>query len=246
MKIKNILVIASIALVIIACKEESKYNVIKNNSSKEVGNIKKAVNEKHKVVALESLDAGSYTYVKVSEGDNEYWVAVPQAKIEIGKTYYYNGGLEMVDFKSSELDRIFDKVLFLENFRSDEVKENTKTVNEAVHQKKEIENKVEIVIEKPKGGTSIKDLFTNVKAFSDKEIIVKGKVVKVNRNILEKNWVHVQDGTNFEGKSSLTITTIDSVNVGDIVTFKGVITLNKDFGQGYVYPVLMEKGQIQN
>ena len=154
MKIKNILVIASIALVIIACKEESKYNVIKNNSSKEVGNIKKAVNEKHKVVALESLDAGSYTYVKVSEGDNEYWVAVPQAKIEIGKTYYYNGGLEMVDFKSSELDRIFDKVLFLENFRSDEVKENTKTVNEAVHQKKEIENKVEIVIEKPKGGTS--------------------------------------------------------------------------------------------
>ena len=58
-----------------------------------------------------------------------------------------------------------------------------------------------------------------------------------------KNWVHLQDGTRFENKFDLTITTDVVVNKGDEVTFEGIITLNKDFGAGYSYDVLMEDGQ---
>ena len=88
------------------------------------------------------------------------------------------------------------------------------------------------------------ELFSAKKSFSGKSIIVKGKVVKVNDGIMNKNWVHIVDGTQFENKADLTITTIDSVNVGDIVTFKGVIILDKDFGQGYIYDILLEEGSL--
>ena len=38
----------------------------------------------------------------------------------------------------------------------------------------------------------------------------------------------------------LTVTTNSTVNVGDVVTFEGKIVLNKDFGYGYSYKVLLE------
>ena len=34
-----------------------------------------------------------------------------------------------------------------------------------------------------------------------------------------------------------------NLKVGDIVTFKGQVTLNKDFGYGYIYPILIEDGK---
>ena len=88
------------------------------------------------------------------------------------------------------------------------------------------------------------ELFSTKKSFSGKSIIVKGKVVKVNNGIMDKNWVHIVDGTQFENQSDLTITTMETVNIGDIVTFKGIIVLDKDFGQGYVYDILLEEAKV--
>jgi hypothetical protein len=61
---------------------------------------------------------------------------------------------------------------------------------------------------------------------------------------MEKNWVHIQDGTDYEGEFDLTITTSRSVSVGDTVTFEGTIALEKDFGYGYFYNILMEEGDL--
>ena len=55
-----------------------------------------------------------------------------------------------------------------------------------------------------------------------------------------KNWVHLQDGTNFEGAYDLMITCQDNVAIGNVVIFEGVITLDKDFGAGYFYKVILE------
>lgn len=35
----------------------------------------------------------------------------------------------------------------------------------------------------------------------------------------------------------------EQVNVGDVVAFEGKISLNKDFGAGYAYDVLMEEAK---
>ena len=91
---------------------------------------------------------------------------------------------------------------------------------------------------KPENGISLEKLF------SKNSIIVKGKVTKINYGIMDRNWIHISDGTEFEGKKSLTVTTQDSVNIGDIVTFEGTIILNKDFGHGYIYDIILEEGNI--
>ena len=37
---------------------------------------------------------------------------------------------------------------------------------------------------------------------------------------------------------------MDVANVGATVTFEGVIALDKDFGAGYFYPVIMEEAVV--
>ena len=88
----------------------------------------------------------------------------------------------------------------------------------------------------------IGNLFENRKSYSGKVVRIKGKVVKFSKNIMNKNWVHLQDGTGGAGTNDLLVTTQEIVAIGDVVEFEGTITLNKDFGAGYKYEVLMEKG----
>jgi hypothetical protein len=93
------------------------------------------------------------------------------------------------------------------------------------------------------GCIKIADLLAGKKDYEGKTIKIKGSVTKFNPEIMGKNWIHIQDGTEFEGAFDLTITTDKVVAVGDIVTFEGKIILNKDFGYGYFYNILMEDGQ---
>jgi hypothetical protein len=65
-------------------------------------------------------------------------------------------------------------------------------------------------------------------------------VVKYSPGIMNKNWVHIQDGTEYDGNYDLTVTTLSEFKVGDIVTLEGKIALDKDFGYGYIYDVLLE------
>ncbi|MCK5191648.1 MAG: hypothetical protein KAR12_16510, partial [Methylococcales bacterium] len=53
-----------------------------------------------------------------------------------------------------------------------------------------------------------------------------------------------QDGTEHGEKYDLTITTQAKVKVGDVVVFEGVISVNKDFGSGYSYEIIMEEAQL--
>ena len=61
-----------------------------------------------------------------------------------------------------------------------------------------------------------------------------------------KNWVHFQDGTSYEGAYDLMITTQENAQVGDVVIFEGVISLDKDFGAGYFYNVILEEAVLNS
>lgn len=222
-KISKVVCLVSIFILTFGCKDSNQYTTVNKSET--------AVKEAHKVVIKQFESAGMYIYAKVAENNSEFWIAIPETKIEIGQTYYFEGGTKMVDFKSKELNKTFDEVLFVEALRghAEKAPKAVKTI---------------ALIDQPNGGTAIKDLLEKASIFSGKEILVKGKVVKVNRNILDRNWVHLRDGTSFDGKSNLTFTTQDTVKVGDVVTFKGIVTLNKDFGHGYVYPILIEEGKL--
>ncbi len=42
----------------------------------------------------------------------------------------------------------------------------------------------------------------------------------------------------------MTVTTADTAAVGDVVTVTGTVKLDKDFGAGYAYPVMIEDAKI--
>jgi tartrate dehydratase beta subunit/fumarate hydratase class I family protein len=61
------------------------------------------------------------------------------------------------------------------------------------------------------------------------------------------NWVHLRDGTGSAANQTndLIVTTTDELKVGDVVTLKGVVHTDKDFGAGYAYKVIVEEGKLQ-
>jgi hypothetical protein len=104
--------------------------------------------------------------------------------------------------------------------------------------------KADIKIEPCADCITIGRLVADKKSFSGKKIRVKGVVTKVNEAIMDKNWIHIQDGTEAEGAFDLTVTSTQAVSVGDTVTFEGKIALDKDFGYGYFYNIIMEEGEL--
>jgi hypothetical protein len=79
-----------------------------------------------------------------------------------------------------------------------------------------------------------------------KTITAQGKVVKVNNGIMGRNFIHIQDGTGDAkaGTNDLTVTSKQTAAIGDQVTISGVVVLNRDFGAGYAYPLLIEDASI--
>ncbi|RIX42037.1 MAG: hypothetical protein D3M94_19510 [Rhodocyclales bacterium GT-UBC] len=87
-------------------------------------------------------------------------------------------------------------------------------------------------------------LYQDKAALVGKEVRVKGKVVKVNNGIMGRNFVHVQDGTGDQSSNNLIITSKQTAAVGDSVVITGKVVLNRDFGSGYSYPLLIEESSI--
>jgi hypothetical protein len=100
-------------------------------------------------------------------------------------------------------------------------------------------------IAKADGGQTIAELFAEKERLAGQQVVVRGKIVKTNANIMGKNWLHVRDGSGAEGANDLTVTTASTVpNVGDTVVVTGPLLLNKDFGMGYQYDVLIEDATV--
>jgi predicted NAD/FAD-dependent oxidoreductase len=77
-------------------------------------------------------------------------------------------------------------------------------------------------------------------------VALQTKVVKVNRGILGKNWLHLQDGTGNQaaGTNDLVVTTDSLPEVGEVVTITGNLSRDRDFGAGYRYGVIIENAEV--
>jgi len=101
-------------------------------------------------------------------------------------------------------------------------------------------------ITKAEGGKTVAEVFAEKDALAGQPVTFRGKVVKTNPDIMGKNWLHVRDGSGAEGTNDLTITTAAGTMpiVGATVVVTGTVSLNKDFGMGYAYDVLIEDAQV--
>jgi len=191
-------------------------------------------------VIQEVLQTSNYTYLRVKADTAGQWLAVPSIKLNVGDTCYYNGGLVMPDFTSKELKRTFHTVVFLEHVSKTPEDAKNPSTGLSGHRTKLTTGKMEIKVEPAAGGITIAELLQNKEVYKDKTVKIRGQVTKFNDGIMGKNWAHLQDGTSFGDKFDLTATLGDTLTIGDLVTVEGRIALNKDFGSGYFFEVLME------
>lgn len=230
MKLNLFVLVAGIILFAASCKPK---NTADENLAPNV----------HKATAEEVIQTSNYSYVRISENGNENWIAITRQDVEKGKSYYYIPGIEMSNFVSKELKRTFPSILFVDKF-SDQPIVAKITVADSAKGKQAAVAKEGIKVDPAKGGITIAELYANKDKYAGKTVKIRGEVVKYNSQIMNTNWVHIQDGTNNDGSFDLTITTNDETKVGDVVTFEGTVALKKDFGAGYYYEVIVENAKL--
>jgi hypothetical protein len=198
----------------------------------------------HEVKVKEVVQGSSYTYMLVAEGGKDSWIAVNKQPANVGDTYYFGDALLMTNFTSKELNRTFPEIYFINEIST--IPQGNIAGNAATAHSGKVQSgqRDDIKLEKSANDLTIALLFKNRKEFSGKKVKITGVVVKVNNGIMDRNWVHIQDGTSDSGNFDLTITTQDEVQVNQNVTFEGEITLDKDFGAGYFYDVVMEQATL--
>lgn len=206
-----------------------------------------------KVLEVKLVD--NYTYMRLQTADGEMWAAVVNAKAKKGETVTVGNAIMMENFESKALKRTFKKIVFgtLGGASSAAAAEPAAPPHSAPLSmytgKKKLEKINDAPVAKAGGANAmtVAEIVTQSAALKGKTVSVRGKVVKYNPEIMGMNWIHLRDGSGSEadGSNDLLVTTTATANVGDVVTAEGVVAVDKDFGAGYSYKVLVENATVQ-
>ena len=215
---------------------------------------------------VQKMDASRYTYIRLDDGaGNETWAVVPQTQLEIGGQITLKGGTVMRNFNSKTLNRTFDSILFATGVIRAAGDQNVQTqaatmagsdvirsgmpAHGLTSQSSGGSNRAtvpftDLKVEKStaQNGYTVEELFEKAASLNGQKVTVKGQVVKVNPEIMGKNWLHIQDGTGDPAKSThdLVVTSADIAEKGAIISIEGILAADKDFGSGYRYDVIVE------
>jgi hypothetical protein len=205
---------------------------------------------------LETMDAAGYTYVRLDTAEGQMWVAAQQTPVAVGDTVQTNQGMAMQNFTSQSLNRTFEVIYFCDTFQNLSATTlpagNPATAMPPGHPTTTAAPVTagtmvaDLAVDAVEEGKDIAWVHANKDSLAGQPVSLRGKVVKFNANILGTNWVHIQDGSGSAADASndLTVTSAAEVAVGDTVVVTGNVVLDKDFGSGYSYPVLVEDASL--
>lgn len=209
---------------------------------------------------LETMNAATYTYARVETASGETWIAGPQTTVKVGDTVSWSGGNEMKNFPSKTLGRTFESILFVGRIQPAGAATAPAAATPGAATAEEAgkamgashgglsgkgEGPEVTGIEKVDGGQTVAEVYERREALAGKDAAVRGKVVKFNSGVMGRNWLHVRDGSkSADGENDLTVTTDATADVGDTVVVRGKVAVNKDFGFGYRYDVMIEGATV--
>ena len=203
---------------------------------------------------LETMNAAGYTYVLLETSEGQSWYAAQQASVAVGDVVQTDAGMPMQDFTSNSLGRTFDVIFFsgaLQNLSASAMPEGQPAMPPG-HPPMPADSGTADASAAPAAvagaeeGTDIAWVYANKDSLAGQSVTLRGTVVKYNADILGANFLHIQDGSGdaADGSNDLIVTTQAETAVGQTVLVSGNIILNKDFGMGYSYPVLMEDATV--
>ena len=210
-----------------------------------------ATDAKTKLLVKEVLHSDRYTYLNgVADSGDEFWVAISKNDFNIGDMLAFEDGILKNNFESKEFNRMFETIYLVSKYeRLVKISEDgsvpsiEKSENEVKTENSNTSPSKSTTIVNADGSIELSSLLANPRSYKDKSISVYGQVMKVNYNIMGKNWVHIRSQPD-DASKDLTITTSEKVMEGEKVKFTGVIRIDKDFGAGYKYDVIMEDAKL--
>jgi hypothetical protein len=191
---------------------------------------------------IETMNAAGYTYVLLNTGSGKIWAAATETSVKVGQRVSVPAGELMTDFSSKALNRTFDRIYFVSGIYPEGTLGKTADQGHGMAGSSRTvvtDTHVEGVA-KAEGGYTVEEILTRSSELNGKKVKVRGRVVKFTASIMGTNWMHIQDGT----PGDLTVTTDTLVAKGDLVMVEGILSVNKDFGMGYVYPAIIEKAMV--
>jgi hypothetical protein len=245
---KNLIWLLAILSLTVFCSNEAPK--AGNKLAQEKSLVTKPAPDRFTGIVLETIKADRYTYINVDTGAEKIWAATPLFRGKVGDTVTVSRGLAMQNFHSKALNRDFELVYFVEAIRAEG---NIQTPRQKAQMPvghppvadKVGKSQIEVSgVKKVEGGKTVAEIFTAKEDLAGKKVIVRGKVVKFTPRIMGKNWLHLQDGSGTEGTNDLTVTTNEMVKVGDLILVSGVISVDRDFGFGYSYEVILEDARV--
>lgn len=195
---------------------------------------------------LETMDSGGYTYAFIDTGTDQRWIAATETPVAVDDVVQTDTGMAMTGFTSNTLDRTFNVVYFVSSLQNLSRDSQPPPPGGLPAGHPDISNAnsaaADVDIEAVEEGRDIAWVYANKDELAGNEITLRGKVVKYNPGILGWNFIHIQDGSGdtASGNNDLIATSSAETAVGDTVVLTGIVVLDKDFGAGYSYPVLLE------
>jgi len=218
---------------------------------------------------LETMDAAGYTYLKLKTAEGETWAAVNESKVEKGQTVTVLNPMPMNGFESKTLNRTFDVILFGTlapgagstapaqapaapaastgmGGAPAAVPASMAAQHAAAATGPDVTEKISVAKAEGADGRTVAEVVAQRATLKGKTVAIRGKVVKFNAGIMGKNWIHLRDGSGTpEGKDNdVTVTTNDTVAKGDVVLVKGTVAVDRDFGSGYTYALVVEDAKV--
>jgi hypothetical protein len=201
---------------------------------------------------LEVLDVPGYTYLRIKTKDGETWAAVTTAEVKKGAAVTIQNVSVMSNFA---LKKTFPTILFGALGGSAAATPPSGHAGggapsphaaPAPMQESATDN---APVAKASGADAqtVAEVVTKSAELKDKPVLVRGRVVKFNSGIMGKNWIHLRDGTGSaaDKTNDILVTSAGETSVGNIVTVKGTVRTDKDFGSGYTYKVIIEEATLQ-
>lgn len=201
---------------------------------------------------LESVNAGSYTYFRLKTRDGEVWAATLSTNLPKGTKVQLHDPMLMTDFESKAMGRTFGEIVFASAVSTEHSGVATPAQQMAAAHKGTAVPALSVpVVKVPKAAganaRTVDEVYAQRAQLKDKTVAVRGTVVKFSPDILDRNWIHLRDGSGTAAKANndLLVTTSQMAKVGDIVVVSGPVRTDADYGAGYKYPVVVDGATLR-